>query len=340
MAATRKVWRGGGGGGGGGAGLPDALPFDLAAGTPDLPYITPVKGCFRPAGGASANTHTGGGVIDLSVRGWTADQKWELLVQARRRGLHLWHRTPAQGFVAHAHGVMGGNPYLSGVGHPVVGTAAWQVAEFRAGRNGLAGRGADDGPDGYRDVTWWMYKAGQGGKDRLGIIVRSGATLSAIAAAAGLTLPQILGVNPQITNPNVIVPGQTITLPPGATVPPGYTPVPVPGPTSIPTPAPVTVPAPRPAPTPPRKSTARAVAQLRYAAAHRGSTYRATVRAYQAALRLFVGRNTARRLNPAGATGTYGPQTRALTRAAYRKLGLPASSTPGPVLLTRLGVSA
>lgn len=335
MSPTRKVWRGV---------VVDELLYDLLvdlAAAPDLPYITPTQGSFSTSVGASAETHAGGGAVDLSIHGWTPAQVWSLLTEGRRRGLALWHRTTAQGFTPHCHGVMSGNPYLSGVGHPVAGTAAWQATEYKAGLNGLAGaaRGKDDGPDGYRDVTWWTYRAGQGGKDWVGVIVKAGATLSAIAAAAGLTLPQLLGVNPQITNPKVIVPGQTITLPPGATVPPGYVPVPVPGPTAIPTPAPVAVPAPRPAPTPPRKSTARATTWLRYAAAHRGA-HPATVRAYQAALRLFVGRNTARRLNPAGATGTYGPQTRALTRAAYRKLGLPASSTPGPVLLMRLGVRA
>ncbi len=335
MPATRKVWRGA---------IVDELLYgllvDLAAGTPDLPYLTPTQGSFSTSVGASAQTHSGGGAVDLSIKGWAPEQVWSLLIEGRSRGLALWHRTAAQGFPPHCHGIMVGNPYLSGATRPVVGTAAWQVKEYRAGRNGLAGRGRDDGPDGYRAVTWWTYQAGQGGKDWVGVIVKAGATLSAIAAAAGLTLPQLLGANPQIANPNVIVPGQTITLPPGAAVPPNYTPVPVPGPTSISTPAPVAVPVtPKPAPTPPRKSTARAVAQLRYAAAHPGAN-RATVRAYQAALRLFVGRPAARRLNPSGATGTYGPQTRALTRAAYARLGWTISSSPGPKLLARLGVRA
>ncbi len=43
--------------------------------------------------------------------------------------------------------------------------------------------------------------------------VRSGDTLGAIAQRFGVTVQQILAVNPQITNPNVIVVGQQICIP-------------------------------------------------------------------------------------------------------------------------------
>jgi murein DD-endopeptidase MepM/ murein hydrolase activator NlpD len=42
--------------------------------------------------------------------------------------------------------------------------------------------------------------------------VVSGDTLSGIAAAHGLTLAQIIALNPQIENPNLIYPGQTVYL--------------------------------------------------------------------------------------------------------------------------------
>lgn len=43
-------------------------------------------------------------------------------------------------------------------------------------------------------------------------VVRPGDSLSGIAASHGLTLAQIEALNPQITNPNMIYPGQTINL--------------------------------------------------------------------------------------------------------------------------------
>lgn len=131
---------------------------DLAAGTPTLPRLTPVKGSYSPGGAASAHTHDGGGALDLSIAGWTAAQVWQLLKEARARGLVLWHRTAAQGFTPHAHGIVAGCPHLSGLADPVVGTAAWQIKEYRAGRNGLASRGPDDGPRRRGRATWWTYQ--------------------------------------------------------------------------------------------------------------------------------------------------------------------------------------
>lgn len=130
---------------------------DLAAATPTLPRITPTQGSWSTSVSASAQTHAGGGVLDISIRGWTPVQVSTLVAEARRRGLVAWHRTPAQGFTSHVHAVMDGCPHLSGRDRPVAGTAAWQVAEYRAGRNGLAGRGRDDGPREYVGSTWWTY---------------------------------------------------------------------------------------------------------------------------------------------------------------------------------------
>lgn len=46
--------------------------------------------------------------------------------------------------------------------------------------------------------------------------VRSGDTLSAIAARNGVSLSSLIAANPQISNPNLIYPGQTVHLPGGA----------------------------------------------------------------------------------------------------------------------------
>ncbi|MFI0553431.1 LysM peptidoglycan-binding domain-containing protein [Streptomyces scabiei] len=45
------------------------------------------------------------------------------------------------------------------------------------------------------------------------VVVKSGMTLTSIAVAAGVTLASLLTANPGIKDPNVIKPGQTITVP-------------------------------------------------------------------------------------------------------------------------------
>ncbi|MFE2723881.1 peptidoglycan-binding protein [Kitasatospora sp. NPDC059327] len=74
------------------------------------------------------------------------------------------------------------------------------------------------------------------------VVVWAGATLSAIALLAGVSVPSLLRSNPQITNPNEIKPGQTLTLPEDAkpVTPPGSgTPPPTPtGPSTPGDPAP------------------------------------------------------------------------------------------------------
>ncbi|MEW6049266.1 MAG: LysM peptidoglycan-binding domain-containing protein, partial [Bacillota bacterium] len=56
--------------------------------------------------------------------------------------------------------------------------------------------------------------------------VQPGDTLFFIAQRFGTTVPAILAINPQITNPNLIFPGQVICVPaavPPAVCPPGST---------------------------------------------------------------------------------------------------------------------
>ena len=61
--------------------------------------------------------------------------------------------------------------------------------------------------------------------------VRSGDTLSSIAARRGVTLSALEAANPQITNPNVITPGQIIRIPGGNGVASGEHPISRPHPT-------------------------------------------------------------------------------------------------------------
>ncbi|MFB7671332.1 peptidoglycan-binding protein [Kitasatospora purpeofusca] len=115
--------------------------------------------------------------------------------------------------------------YVYGYGHP----------DFAQGpRRAVEAKWVIDGPTAPTPAT-------------KSVVVRAGQTLVGIAAAAGVALSVILGLNPQVaTHPDVIKPGDVIVLPATAEPAP-VTPVPLPTPTT-PTP---TVPAPKPTtPTP------------------------------------------------------------------------------------------
>lgn len=94
------------------------------------------------AGGvaASAGTHDGGGALDV---------RWSLCSDAavrifRRCGIAYWPRPTMK--PPHGHGIWIGCPHVSS-------GAAAQVAQYRAGLNGLAGRGRDTYPR-PGVVTW------------------------------------------------------------------------------------------------------------------------------------------------------------------------------------------
>ncbi len=92
---------------------------------------------------ASAGTHSKGGAFDI----WQRDDT--TIKVAREMGAATWHRTRAQGFQPHAHGVLNGCPHN--------GPARYQIAALAAGYNGLgyAGRGGrDDGPS-PRSLRSW-----------------------------------------------------------------------------------------------------------------------------------------------------------------------------------------
>lgn len=97
--------------------------------------LTITQGSFNTSVGASAGTHAGGGTVDL--KGWDADRKVRVL---RKWGFAAWKRTPSQGpWPTHVHAVLIGN-------QSAAASARRQVDSYRAGRNGLASNGRDDGP--------------------------------------------------------------------------------------------------------------------------------------------------------------------------------------------------
>lgn len=129
---------------------------------PDL-ILNPMQGCYSKTVVASAQTHARAGAIDLSVYGWSADDIAFVVAKGRQVGYKGSHRTVAQGFTAdHLHAIALDSSDLSGLDNPlgcVMGTAAWQICELLAGRNGLAGRGADDGDRTHIGQSWEQYLA-------------------------------------------------------------------------------------------------------------------------------------------------------------------------------------
>jgi hypothetical protein len=118
-----------------------------------------VQGSYNPGGvSASAGTHDGGGVVDVSVAGLSSTQMWQEVKALRTVGFAAWLRTPSQGFSYHIHAVAIADPdiWQKDGGH----VARDQVCDYYIGRNGLAGHAADNTPSSYRvPFTWWeRYK--------------------------------------------------------------------------------------------------------------------------------------------------------------------------------------
>ena len=115
--------------------------------------ITLTQGSYSTGVAASAGTHAGGGVVDISVRGLTLSQINQLVRALRLVGFAAWYRSPLPGvWGAHIHAVAVGTRDLAPA-------ARNQVAALRAGRNGLANHGLDR----HRKmnlpvITWEHYK--------------------------------------------------------------------------------------------------------------------------------------------------------------------------------------
>ena len=117
------------------------------------------QGSYNPGGvSASAGTHDGGGVVDVSVNGLSSTQMWQEVKALRTVGFAAWLRTPSQGFSYHIHAVAIGDPdiWQKDGGH----VARDQVCDYYIGKNGLASHSADNTPSSYRvPFTWWeRYK--------------------------------------------------------------------------------------------------------------------------------------------------------------------------------------
>ncbi|MGM1060803.1 peptidoglycan-binding domain-containing protein [Saccharothrix sp. Mg75] len=110
------------------------------------------QGSYNPGGvGGSAGTHDGGGALDISVSGMTATTRTAVARALRQVGFAAWVRTPEQGdWGYHVHAIAISDPDLSS-------GAQHQAGDYYLGLNGLANRGADDGPA-VPKVTWEEYR--------------------------------------------------------------------------------------------------------------------------------------------------------------------------------------
>ncbi|WP_433651215.1 peptidoglycan-binding domain-containing protein [Micromonospora zamorensis] len=110
------------------------------------------QGSYSSGVGASAGTHDGGGALDLSVSGLSSAVRTDVLRRLRTVGFAAWLRTPEQGdWGYHIHAIA-----LSDTDQST--GAQNQAGDYYLGRNGLANRGADDGPAVSPKRTWEEYQ--------------------------------------------------------------------------------------------------------------------------------------------------------------------------------------
>lgn len=107
------------------------------------------QGSYNVGVAASAGTHDGGGVVDISVSGMSTLTINKAVQALRRAGFAAWHRTPAQGFSHHIHANAIGDAQMKSV-------AREQVQQYFNGQNGLAGHGGDTNPP--RPYPSWAAK--------------------------------------------------------------------------------------------------------------------------------------------------------------------------------------
>ncbi|MEV5967537.1 hypothetical protein AB0L70_37555 [Kribbella sp. NPDC051952] len=103
--------------------------------------LTIVQGSFLAGKAAerSGPTHDRAGVVDIRTKDQTPAQQAQTLLELRKVSFAAFHRTTKQGFADHIHAVAIGDPGLDP-------SAARQVADYKAGKNGLKDHGPLDGP--------------------------------------------------------------------------------------------------------------------------------------------------------------------------------------------------
>ncbi|MGW1837089.1 LysM peptidoglycan-binding domain-containing protein [Streptomyces sp. NPDC002067] len=150
--------------------------------------------------GRSANSHTGIVVAYDSTYITTVEGNTNTSGSAEGDGVYLKKRRRR-------------DAYVHGYGLPKYAEGVTTADPALKGKRGFTYKAAASGP------TTGGSHAGSGkGKT---VVVKAGQTLGKIAASAGVSLAALLALNPQVKNPNVIHPGDRITVPEkGTTAPP------------------------------------------------------------------------------------------------------------------------
>jgi hypothetical protein len=125
----------------------------LASADAKVPFaIRLTQGSYNPGGvGASAGTHDGGGAVDVNIDGLTQTQVWRTVAALRTVGFAAWYRPTTSDWHRHIHAIAIGDTDLPS-------SARNQVADYYAGKNGLAGHAADNTPSAYRRAFTWYEK--------------------------------------------------------------------------------------------------------------------------------------------------------------------------------------
>jgi hypothetical protein len=114
--------------------------------------LTLTQGSYNSGNAASAGTHDGGGALDISVTGLSTATRTTVVRQLRTVGFAAWLRNPSQGdWPYHIHAIaISDTDQSTGAQH--------QAGDYYLGQNGLANRGADDGPAVTPKRTWEEYQ--------------------------------------------------------------------------------------------------------------------------------------------------------------------------------------
>ncbi|MFM9367602.1 peptidoglycan-binding protein [Streptomyces sp. Da 82-17] len=98
--------------------------------------------------------------------------------------------------------------YVHGYGYPQFSDGITTADPSKKGKSGFTYKATASGPTTSSGTS---HKKPSGKTKK--VIVKAGQSLATIAAAAGVSLATVIGLNPQIKNPNVIHPGDKVTVP-------------------------------------------------------------------------------------------------------------------------------
>jgi hypothetical protein len=118
----------------------------------DVGTLVLTQGSYNAGGvAASGGTHDGGGALDIRAKDLAPTERTKVVTALRRVGFAAWIRNPSQSdWPWHIHGIAIGDPDLSR-------GARDQVADYKAGRNGLASNGRDDATRAWVSRTWEIF---------------------------------------------------------------------------------------------------------------------------------------------------------------------------------------